>query len=154
MGVTDWLAIAGAVGGVAAAIFGALAWLATRQRQPFAIRRQGQHVLLTRVRRPTVQIRMAYVFGHSVLVTDDQAVTSEWRYLPRDAHLVLTLDIRDADGEPVANVLLPHETLTVRYRLIWPWENLLRRVRREDEEAAQQRLDERFDWREWRASML
>ncbi|SLH59831.1 Uncharacterised protein [Mycobacteroides abscessus subsp. abscessus] len=97
---------------------------------------------------------MAYVFGHSVLVTDDQAVTSEWRYLPRDAHLVLTLDIRDADGEPVANVLLPHETLTVRYRLIWPWENLLRRVRREDEEAAQQRLDERFDWREWHASML
>lgn len=152
--MADPVAIGGLVAGIAAAGFGALAWLAARQRQPFKIRRDGDHVLLTRTRRPQVQIRLAYVFGHAALPTADQALTAEWRYLMRDSHLVLSLAIFDNDGEPIANPVSPHETLTVQYRYVWPWETRWRVLRKRNEVGEHVRLDERGKWREWRSPML
>ena len=152
--MTEVLAIGGLVAGLAAALFGALAWLAARQRHPFTIRRDGNHVLLTRAQRPGVQIRMAYVFGHAALPTADQGLTAEWRYLARDAHLVLSLDILDADGKPIAYPVSPHETLTVQYRRVWPWEAAWRRLRRRTEQGEHSRLDQLGEWREWYSPML
>ncbi|MFI1241069.1 hypothetical protein [Nocardia salmonicida] len=154
MELSDWLAAAGIIAGILAALFAALAWLASRQRHAFTLRREGNHVLLTRARRPTVEVRRVYVFGHSMLVTDDQARTAEWRRLSRDDHLVLTLDIRDENFQPIGNPISPHETLTVQYWLVWPWQYRWRRIPSQDIRDARRRQDERGKYKEWHSPML
>lgn len=113
------MAVMSLVAGIAAAIFALLAWLTARQRQPFILKRDGNLALLIRARRPTVQIRRVFVFGHSQLITADRAATTEWRILQRDQHIVLSL--KTTVGEEVSSIN-PSETVTVQYRRLWPWD--------------------------------
>lgn len=113
------IAIITLIATLAAAVFGMFAWLTAREHQPFALRRVEDRVVLTRTRRPAVQIRQAFVYHHGKLVTDDNAATAEWRILGRDDDLVLSLRRVHDDGTD--SYVDPAETLDVQYRLLWPW---------------------------------
>lgn len=173
--MTTLLAVVGAVGSVAAALFSLLAWIDSRERQPFALRRVGNRVLLTRIKRPTVQLRRVYVFGHSQLVSADQAATTEWRILRHDGQLALALDgsYPDGSGGSVQFEVAPTETVTVVYRRVWLWDwaasrtRLPRRLSGSDNrgpgqgKARTRRKQEYLDrndkatvWREWHSSLL
>lgn len=165
------MAVMSLVAGIAAAVFALLAWLTARERQPFVLKRDGNLALLTRARRPTVQLRRVFVFGHSQLVTADMAASTEWRILQRDQHIVLSLEAQG--GEEVAFVH-PAETVTVQYRRLWPWDpaapnqwlppwKLLHRYRhkvgnnKNQMVAYQTRLDSDENarvWKEWHSSLL
>jgi hypothetical protein len=121
VGKLTLLAVLGAVGGVAAAIFAMLAWLDSRQRQPFAVRRVDDQFALTRSRRPTVEIRRVFVFGDSQLITADQAATTEWRRLERDQALVVSMvvSVPDGQGGLKDRSVSPNDTVTVVYRRMW-----------------------------------
>ncbi|MFG1785690.1 hypothetical protein ACGFIU_24925 [Rhodococcus oryzae] len=115
------MTVASLVAGVAGAIFALLAWLTSRQRQPFTLKRDGNLALLTRARRPTVQVRRVFVHGHSQLITADLAGTAEWRILSRDAHLILSLGPQVQNDWTIPAVS-PSETVIVEYRRLWPWD--------------------------------
>lgn len=158
------MTIAAFIVGLAGAVFALLAWLTARQRQPFILKRDGNLVLLTRARRPSVQIRRVFVFGHSQLVTADRASTTEWRALGRDEQLVLSIGA-SVGGDLVAPVD-PSETVTVQYRRIWPWDidanqgrpNWFRKEPGESKdkrEIRREKLDSNHKiWTEWRSSLL
>lgn len=157
--------------GIAASVFALLAWLTARQRQPFILKRDGSLALLTRARRPTVQLRRVFVFGHSQLITADRAATTEWRILQRDQHIVLSLET--PVGDEVVSVH-PSETVTVQYRRLWPWDpaspnqwlplwKILHRYRHKFGDnknrvsAHRQKLDSKEKtrvWKEWHSSLL
>lgn len=160
------MAIASLIVGIAATLFAVLAWLTARQRQPFTLKRDGNLALLTRARRPTVQIRRVFVFGHSQLITRDQAATTEWRILSRDRHLVLSLG-ESVGGDEVAPVH-PSETVTVEYRRVWPWDAVAprpwlprRRLGPAGSKAKMMARREKLDsnekagvWKQWYSSLL
>lgn len=163
--------VASLLAGIAAALFALLAWLTARQRQPFTLKRAGNLVLLTRTRRPTVQLRRVHVFGHSPLITADAAATTEWRILQRDQHIVLSLETPVGD-EAVS--VHPSETVTVQYRRLWPWDpaspnqwlpawKVLHRYRHRVGDNKNRMLAHRKEldsdgrasiWKEWHSSLL
>lgn len=164
------LAFVSLVVGTAAAIFALLAWLTSRQRQPFTLHRDGNLVRLTRARRPAVQLRRAFVFHRGELGTADFAGTTEWRRLRRDQSLIIDLRQRNFDGGRDSYVP-PSEVLTVQYRRLWPWDLealgatrqlLARRVSggpKDKTLSHREELDGDYllparPWREWRSPML
>ena len=98
--------------GAAGAVFGFLAWRASRERQPFRLGEKHDDIVqLTRTKRPTVQILEVFVFGNRALITQDRAATVEFRRLERDQSLILSVE-----------GIRPGESVTVRYRYVWPWD--------------------------------
>lgn len=107
--MTTTLSIIGALGSV----FALLAWLDSRASRPFALSERGEGgvAILTRTRRPEVQVRRVFVHGVRILVTADLAATTEWRTMRRDSNLILAVD-----------ELPPGARISVQYRRLWPWD--------------------------------
>lgn len=103
--------------GASGAVFGFLAWRASRERQPFRLGEKHDDIVqLTRTKRPTVQILEVFVFGNRALITKDRAATVEFRILERDESLILSVE-----------AIRPGESVTVRYRNVWPWDRFAKR---------------------------
>ncbi|KXF55381.1 hypothetical protein AXA44_37880 [Rhodococcus sp. SC4] len=144
--------------GAAGAVFALFAWLVARERQPFRLseKREGL-ALLTRTKRPTVQLHEVFVFGVRTIITQDRAALVKHRLLPRDRSLVLA--VQDI---PVG------ELVAVRYRRVWPWDafahhprlpgwlrkRLFSQARRDRKERSLEADRDQTSWTYWHGHLL
>ncbi|WP_143544491.1 MULTISPECIES: hypothetical protein [unclassified Rhodococcus (in: high G+C Gram-positive bacteria)] len=131
----DTVVILGTVGAVAAAIFGApafirevAAWL--RRPEPFSLseRKPSGVAVLTRTGGKPVQLQAAWVFNHGQIPCTDARVDADWRVMHRGDFLVLDVndvvpgdhllvDFREISGDEVKEIEQSTQSRRLRQRL-------------------------------------